>query len=77
MTRKHTSTVWRWALLLALAIAVAMNFFSYWFSHKIVLAMYRAQPITEAQAPGSRSTCFAMMLSCNRVTSTPMEMKTP
>jgi heat shock protein HtpX len=28
-----------------------MNFFSYWFSDRIVLAMYRAQPIDEAQAP--------------------------
>ena len=29
-----------------------MNFFSYWFSDKIVLAMYRAKPIGEADAPG-------------------------
>src|SRR5207249_4501189 len=29
----------------------AMNFFSYWFSDKIVLSMYGAQPIDEAQAP--------------------------
>jgi heat shock protein HtpX len=29
-----------------------MNFASYWWSDKIVLAMYRAQPISEAQAPG-------------------------
>jgi heat shock protein HtpX len=28
-----------------------MNFVSYWFSDKIVLSMYRAQPVTEAQAP--------------------------
>jgi heat shock protein HtpX len=33
-------------------LALAMNFASYWWSDKIVLAMYRAQPITEAQAPG-------------------------
>lgn len=32
-------------------IAAAMNFATYWFSDKMVLAMYRAQPITEAQAP--------------------------
>jgi heat shock protein HtpX len=29
-----------------------MNFGSYWFSDKIVLAMYRAQPVDEASAPG-------------------------
>lgn len=35
----------------ALIIAFGMNFFSYWFSDKIVLAMYRAQPVTESEAP--------------------------
>jgi heat shock protein HtpX len=36
---------------LFLVIAGAMNFFAYWFSDKVVLAMYRAQPVSEAQAP--------------------------
>ncbi len=31
--------------------ALLMNFFSYWFSDKIVLMMYHAQPVTEADAP--------------------------
>ena len=31
--------------------AVLMNFFTYWFSDKIVLKMYHAQPVTEAEAP--------------------------
>ncbi len=31
--------------------ALVMNFFSYWFSDKIVLMMYHAQPVTEAEAP--------------------------
>ena len=39
-------------MMLAFILALAMNFASYWWSDKIVLAMYRAQPITEAQAPG-------------------------
>ena len=39
-------------MVIAFVLAVAMNFASYWWSDKIVLAMYRAQPITEAQAPG-------------------------
>jgi heat shock protein HtpX len=38
-------------MLVAFVLALVMNFASYWFSDKIVLAMYRAQPIDEAQAP--------------------------
>ncbi len=36
----------------ALIFAVGMNFISYWFSDKIVLAMYGAKPINRSQAPG-------------------------
>jgi heat shock protein HtpX len=39
-------------MVVAFVLAVAMNFLSYWFSDRIVLAMYGAQPIEEAQAPG-------------------------
>lgn len=38
-------------LILALAFAAALNFGSYWFSDRIVLAIYRAKPVSEAQAP--------------------------
>jgi len=38
-------------MVIAFFVALAMNFFSYWFSDKMVLAMYRAQPIEESQAP--------------------------
>jgi heat shock protein HtpX len=38
-------------MMVAFFIALAMNFVSYWFSDKIVLAAYRAQPIDEASAP--------------------------
>ena len=38
-------------MLIAFVLALGMNFFSYWFSDKMVLAMYRAQPIDEAAAP--------------------------
>ena len=38
-------------MILAFGIAVLMNFFSYWFSDKIVLKMYRAQPVDEATSP--------------------------
>ena len=42
----------RQGMVIAFILALAMNFASYWWSDKIVLAMYGAQPITEAQAPG-------------------------
>ena len=38
-------------MVIALILAAAMNFFSYWFSDKMVLRMYNAQPIDESQAP--------------------------
>lgn len=38
-------------MLVAFVLALAMNLFSYWFSDKLVLAMYRAQPIEESRAP--------------------------
>ena len=38
-------------MFLALAIAIVMNFVSYFFSDKIALAMYRAQPVTREQLP--------------------------
>ncbi len=38
-------------VVIAFIIALAMNFFSYWFSDKIVLKMYRAQEVSEADAP--------------------------
>jgi heat shock protein HtpX len=41
----------RQGMLIAFVFAFLMNVVSYWFSDKIVLAMYRAQRIDEAQAP--------------------------
>lgn len=41
----------RSGMTFALVIAFGLNFFSYWFSDKIVLKMYRAQEVNEAQAP--------------------------
>jgi heat shock protein HtpX len=38
-------------MMLALAVALAMNFFSYWFSDKLVLKMYNAQEVDENSAP--------------------------
>jgi heat shock protein HtpX len=38
-------------MMLALIIALGMNFFSYWFSDKLVLRMYNAQEVDETTAP--------------------------
>jgi heat shock protein HtpX len=42
----------RSGMVVALGLALVMNFAAYWFSDKIVLRMYGAQPLSEAQAPG-------------------------
>ena len=41
----------RSGMVMAFVFALVMNFVSYWFSDKIVLKMYGAQPIGEAEAP--------------------------
>jgi heat shock protein HtpX len=41
----------RQGMYIALGIAAVMNLVSYWFSDKIVLAMYRAQPVDYSSAP--------------------------
>ena len=38
-------------LIIAFALALAMNGFVYWFSDKMILAMYHAQEVTAEQAP--------------------------
>jgi heat shock protein HtpX len=38
-------------MMLALVVAVGMNFFSYWFSDKMVLKMYKAREVDETSAP--------------------------
>ncbi len=39
-------------MFIALIFAAVMNISSYWYSDKIVLKMYRAQPLERSQAPG-------------------------
>jgi len=38
-------------MMFALFFACIMNLGAYWFSDKLVLAMYRAQPLSESEAP--------------------------
>ncbi|MDE2093007.1 MAG: zinc metalloprotease HtpX [Burkholderiales bacterium] len=41
----------RQGMMLALIVALGMNFFSYWFSDKLVLKMYNAKQVDESSAP--------------------------
>jgi heat shock protein HtpX len=41
----------RSGMYIAFLLALGMNFFSYWFSDKIVLKMYGAQEVTPGEAP--------------------------
>ena len=41
----------RSGMYVAFVLALAMNFFSYWFSDKIVLRMYGAQEVSPSEAP--------------------------
>ena len=43
-------------MTIALVMAFGMNFITYWFSDKIILKMYRARPVTEAEAPDLHGT---------------------
>src|SRR3954471_5725052 len=38
-------------MLLALLIGIGTNFWAYWFSDKMVLRMYNAQPVDATSAP--------------------------
>lgn len=41
----------RAGIMVAFIFSLIMNFFSYFFSDKIALTMYRAKPVTEGEAP--------------------------
>lgn len=60
----------RQGLVMGLGLAVAMNFFSYFFSDKVALKMYRAQPVTPQEnaevwqriAPMTENLCRKMQI---------------
>jgi heat shock protein HtpX len=58
----------RQGMLVALVIAAGMNFFSYWYSDKIVLKMYQAREATPQQAPE----LFEMVQTLSRQAGLPM-----
>ena len=39
-------------MVIAFGFALMINLGSYWWSDKIVLAMYKARPVSEREAPG-------------------------
>ena len=41
----------REGLIVAFVMALAVNFFSYWFSDRVAIAMTRSQPLSEESAP--------------------------
>lgn len=41
----------RSGMMMALVLALGLNFFSYWFSDKIVLRMYNAREVDDSSAP--------------------------
>jgi heat shock protein HtpX len=58
----------RQGMIIALLLAAGMNFFSYWYSDKIVLKMYRAQEASPEQAPE----LFEMVQTLSRKAGLPM-----
>ncbi len=67
----------RGGMMLALVLAAGMNFFSYWFSDRIVLKMTKAQPLSEADAPRvhaiTRNLCARAMIPVPKLYLLPKE----
>jgi heat shock protein HtpX len=59
-------------LYIALAIAVALNFFSYFFSDKMALAMYSAKPVTPNENRDVYDQVFPMVQSLTQRMNLPM-----
>jgi heat shock protein HtpX len=62
----------RTGLYTALGIAVAMNFFGYFFSDKLALSMYSAQPVTPTNNPEVYARVFPMVQSLTQRMGLPM-----
>ena len=59
-------------LYIALLIAVAMNFFGYFFSDKLALSMYSAQPVTATENPEVYARVFPIVQSLTQRMGLPM-----
>jgi heat shock protein HtpX len=58
----------RQGMMIALVLAAGMNFFSYWFSDKMVLKMYKAREVTAREAPD----LYGMVQTLTRQAGLPM-----
>jgi len=59
-------------LYIALMLAVAMNFFGYFFSDKLALSMYSAQPVTPTENPEVYARVFPIVQSLTQRMGLPM-----
>jgi heat shock protein HtpX len=59
-------------LYIALMIALAMNFFGYFFSDKLALSMYSAQPVTPTENPEVYARVFPIVQSLTQRMGLPM-----
>jgi heat shock protein HtpX len=59
-------------LYTALAIAIAMNFFGYYFSDKMALSMYSAEPVTPTEHPDVYARVFPLVQSLTQRMNLPM-----
>src|SRR5579863_8431362 len=59
-------------LYMALAIAVAMNFFGYFFSDNLALSMYSAQPVTPSENSDVYARVFPIVQSLTQRMGLPM-----
>ncbi len=69
-------------MILAFIIAAGMNFFSYFYSDKLALSMYKAQPVTREQLPRvyqimERTSAPVWRCPCPEFMSSPAIRQTP
>lgn len=62
----------RQGMTLGLLLAVGMNFFSYFFSEKMALSMYSAQPVTPEENPQVYTRVFPMVQQLTQKMGLPM-----
>jgi len=62
----------RQGLYIALAIAAGMNFFGYFFSDKLALSMYAAEPVTPTEHPDVYARVFGIVQSLTQRMALPM-----
>lgn len=59
-------------MVLGLLLAVGMNFFSYFYSEKMALSMYRAQPVTAEENPQVYARVFPLVHNLTQKMGLPM-----